>query len=253
MSKLIAAIARCATVVIVWLVLAGALPVHAKSVEPDCMSDAIIVLDASASMSRKSRAGALSRRIQQVRRALAIVLPQIERHRNLGLIVYGPLIGASHLFSPGCSNIELRIPPQLQAAQRIIGEVNALVPAGITSLTDAVQRAAEALNYTQRPATILLLTDGQETCGGSPCRVARQLQSTAHGLKVHVIHYDGAHQMDQSLPVKGAACFPDETGGAYVPDATLEELVAAFRKTLGCLMLSHAWKPRIRRKSLHAP
>jgi Mg-chelatase subunit ChlD len=47
--------------------------------------------------------------------------------------------------------------------------VNALTPAGRTPLASAVQQAAEVLDYRSKPGLIVVVTDGEETCGGAPC------------------------------------------------------------------------------------
>ena len=40
-----------------------------------------------------------------------------------------------------------------------------------------------------RQQAIVLLTDGKETCGGSPCQLAGTLAAEAHDLTVHVIGF----------------------------------------------------------------
>ena len=60
----------------------------------------------------------------------------------------------------------------------IMNAVNALVPAGKTPLTSAVEQAAEVLNYRAKPGVIVVVTDGEETCGGAPCALAKQLHLT---------------------------------------------------------------------------
>lgn len=77
--------------------------------------------------------------------------------RNLGLIVFGP--GSRN----ACENIDIRLPPARNSAARIMVEVDSVQPYGQTPLTSAVAAAAEALNYRNRPAVIVLLTDGEET------------------------------------------------------------------------------------------
>lgn len=209
---------------------------------PSCTDDAIIVFDASGSMSGMLRTGVRESRIDRVRRALEIILPEIERHRNLGLIVYGPVIGADLQVEPQCTNIEMRVAPQPAAAAQIISEVNNLVPSGVTPLTDAIEMAALALGYRQKPATVLLFTDGQETCGGQPCQTVRRLVSEARGLTMHVVNY--AIRDPYGIQAQfGSACIAEESGGIYVPAETLEELVAAFRKALGCPLLTQADAP----------
>jgi Ca-activated chloride channel family protein len=211
---------------------------NAKAADPPgCTDDAMIVFDASGSMSGMLRTGVRVSRIDLVRQALEIVLPQIERHRSLGLLVYGPQQGTLDNPRAQCSNIELRFAPQPNAAQTIIDQVNALVPSGVTPLTDAIVEAAEVLQYRTKPATIVLFTDGQETCGGTPCKTVAAMLSQAHALRIHVINY-AIRDPYGILKRFGTRCIADQTGGHYVPAATLDELVAAFRKVLGCPLLT---------------
>jgi Ca-activated chloride channel family protein len=79
-------------------------------------------------------------RIDEVRAALAQVLPNATKHRRVGLITYGP--GPYNQ-----CNVKLDLKPTPDAARLIMGAVNALVPAGKTPLTSAVEQAAEVLNY----------------------------------------------------------------------------------------------------------
>src|SRR5690606_41646884 len=65
--------------------------------------------------------------------------------------------------------VELNLRPEPNAAKRIMQEVEALTPAGKTPLTAAVEQAADVLDYRQKPGVVVVLTDGEETCGGSPC------------------------------------------------------------------------------------
>ncbi|MEZ5826906.1 MAG: VWA domain-containing protein [Hyphomicrobiales bacterium] len=57
-----------------------------------CTEDAMIVFDASGSMSGNTVQGLFSdiTRIDEVRKALAQVLPQAAKFRKIGLITYGP-------------------------------------------------------------------------------------------------------------------------------------------------------------------
>ena len=68
-------------------------------------------------------------------------------------------------------------------------EVNALSPAGKTPLTAAVRNAAEVLDYRHNPGVVVVLADGEETCGGSPCDLGKELHASAVNLTVHIIGY----------------------------------------------------------------
>lgn len=208
----------------------------------ECTEDAMLVFDGSGSMAEMGYNGLDVPRINDARRALHRVLPPIAQVRRLGLIVYGPGGGES------CSRVDLRLSPQRDAAGRILAEIDELVPDGNTALTRAVRRAAEALDYRNRPGTVVLVTDGKETCGGATCQLAAELAAEAPGLTVHVIGFrvrgdffnweggDGNPEVDEVPAV--AQCLADRTGGLYVSTETTEELEAALRKTLDCPIYS---------------
>jgi Ca-activated chloride channel family protein len=120
----------------------------------NCAKDAMIVFDASGSMTGMGFGETAVRRIEQVRRALAEVQPVVAPTRNLGLVVFGP--GKRD----ACENVDLKLRPGPNSAARIMSEVDLLQPYGQTPLTSAVGAAAEVLQFREKPAVIVLLTDG---------------------------------------------------------------------------------------------
>jgi Ca-activated chloride channel homolog len=209
----------------------------ARAEEPErkpCIEDAMLVFDASGSMAGNVNQGiaTIMPRIDAVRSALATVLPAVTRLRRVGLITYGP--GPYQQ-----CNVELNLKPTPNAAELIMHEVNALTPSGKTPLTSAVRQAAEVLDFRTKPGVIVVLTDGEETCGGSPCELGKELHAAAVNLTIHVIGFrmkNFSWTGEQSiLDVK---CLADQNGGLYVSADTEQELTEALEKTLGCPMLS---------------
>lgn len=206
-----------------------------------CNSDAMIVFDGSGSMSEMGFNLLDEPRIFGARRAIRDTVPKISLTRDLGLIIYGPGSG------DGCSNVDLRFAPVADAAGRIIADVDALVPAGNTPLTDSVRLAARVLDYRTRPGVVVLITDGKETCGGAPCQLAAELSREGIDLTVHVIgfqvrgdHFSYPNQASEDY-VRGrtvARCLADLTGGEYFSTETVDELVEALRVALGCPSVS---------------
>ena len=117
----------------------------------------------------------------------------------------------------------------------IMSVVNALNPAGKTPLVEAVQRAAEVLAY---QGTIVLLTDGEETCGGAPCELGKSLKANKQ-LTVHVVGYQlKAFRWTGAQSFLDAKCLAEETRGLYITAENRQDLIEAFEKTLGCPMMS---------------
>lgn len=207
----------------------------AENKEPSpCNEDAMLVFDASGSMAGNLNQGIATTipRINEVRSALAEVLPTITRFRRVGLITYGP--GPYQQ-----CNVQLAFKPTPDAAGLIMQEVNTLSPAGKTPLAAAVEQAAEVLDYRNKPGLIVVLTDGEETCGGMPCELGKQLHASATQLTVHVIGFrmkDFSWTGEQSiLDVK---CLAEQNGGLYISADVKQDLIDALEKTLGCPMLS---------------
>ena len=199
-----------------------------------CTEDAMIVFDASGSMSGNQTLGIPNSRprIDEVRAALGRVLPTASKHRRVGLITYGP--GPYNQ-----CNVKLDFKPMADAFKPIMRAVNGLVPAGKTPLTSAVQQAAEVLNYRSKPGVIVLVTDGEETCGGAPCELAKQLRLLADQLTIHVIAFRYEHfSWTGGNTGVDLMCLANENRGIYARANSEEDLVEAFEKTLDCPMIS---------------
>jgi Ca-activated chloride channel family protein len=201
---------------------------------PYCTEDAMIVFDASGSMAGNTVQGLFSdkSRIGEVRAALAQVLPEVTRFRRVGLITYGP--GPYQ----HC-NVRLNFPPEPKASQRILQVVNAINPAGKTPLVNAVVTAARIFEHVSAPGTIVLLTDGEETCGGDPCELGKLLKQKGEHITVHVIGYQlRSFRWTGAQSYLDTKCLAEETGGYYITADNRQDLIDAFRKTLGCPMMS---------------
>lgn len=193
----------------------------------------MLVFDASGSMMSADKDLDGLKRIDRVREAMRKIVPSVAPKRRLGLVTYGP--GPANK----CENIKLEFRPLPNAGDRILEVVEALRPDGRTPLTRAVRQAAEILDYRKRPAVIVLLTDGEETCGGATCALAKSLKEQSAATTVHVVSY----RIKESLGPDGifeARCLADETGGLYIATETTDELIAALEKTLGCPLVTDA-------------
>lgn len=231
--------ARTAALALAALIAASAAAQAADEPRIPCTEDAMIVFDASGSMAGNTVQGLFSdiTRIDEVRKALAQVLPGAAKFRKIGLITYGP--GPYEQ-----CNVTLDFPPTPNAAERIMSVVNKINPAGKTPLVEAVKQAAKVLDHRSEKGVIVLLTDGEETCGGAPCDLGKVLEANSRRLTVHVVGYQlrGFRWTgDQSyLAVK---CLAEETGGLYITAENRQDLIEAFEKTLGCPMMSSAGAP----------
>jgi Ca-activated chloride channel family protein len=208
----------------------------AEEREP-CTEDAMIVFDASGSMSGNGwgygseTAGVVSR-IDKVRATLAEVLPSVTRFRRVGLITYGPGVWNQ-------CNVHLDLAPAANAAAPIMAAINALTPAGKTPLTAAVKQAADVLDFRAKPGLIVVVTDGEETCGGSPCDLGKTLSAEAAQLTIHIIGLRvKGYTWTGEQSVVETKCLAERNRGHYLTVETQDELMQALEKTLGCPMVT---------------
>jgi Ca-activated chloride channel family protein len=177
--------------------------------------DTIIVVDASNSMWGQVDGVA---KIEIARKVFADLLRDWPADRRLGVIAYG------HRRKGDCTDIEPIIPLGPLDADSAIARISALTPTGRTPLTDAVEQAADALRYRDVPATVVLLTDGIETCDRDPCALAESLERGGVGFTAHVIGFDVAAEDQPAI-----ACIAERTGGRFLPAEGADQLEEALR------------------------
>jgi len=120
-----------------------------------------------------------------------------------GLIAYG------HRERGNCADIEtLALPGDGTDIAKVM---SGLSPIGKTPLSEAVRQAAAHLRFTEEAATVVLLSDGVETCNADPCAVGAELEALGLDFTAHVIGFDIAEGDKAQLQ-----CLANATGGQYV-------------------------------------
>jgi Ca-activated chloride channel family protein len=175
----------------------------------------ILVLDASNSMWGQIAGEA---KITIARRVVGDLLASLPGDQELGLTLYG------HRREGDCTDIETVVPPGPGTRDAIAAAVNAAKPKGKTPMTDAVIAAAEALGYRDQPATVILVSDGVETCAPDPCAAAAALEAAGAAFTAHVIGFD----ITDEIALGQMRCLAEGTGGTFRPAADADELAAAL-------------------------
>jgi Ca-activated chloride channel family protein len=175
--------------------LLAASPVHAAE-------KVILVLDASGSMWGQI---AGKPKIQIAREVIDGILKDWKADNEIGLIAYG------HRKKGDCSDIETLVPVGKLNNQAFSKAVNDLNPRGKTPLSDAVRKAAETLKYTEEKATVILVSDGKETCNADPCAVAAELEKAGVDFTAHVVGFDVSEKQGLSQ----LQCLASNTGGEF--------------------------------------
>ncbi|MFJ9612742.1 vWA domain-containing protein [Streptomyces noursei] len=176
-------------------------------------SGLVMVLDSSGSMAGSDGAG--STRIAAARRAVGTLVDGLPEGYPTGLRVYGA-------DKPkGCDDTRLAQPVAPLDRDGLKKAVAGVRPQGDTpiglSLTKAVQDLPESAAGGVGKRTIVLISDGEDTCHTpSPCQVASQLATSGGDLHIDVVGFQVAGSARAQLE-----CIAKSGNGQYydAPDA----------------------------------
>ena len=179
---------------------------------------AIIILDGSGSMWAQIEGKA---RIEIARETLSKVLAGVPDELELGFMSYG------HREKGSCDDIELLVPPGAGTVAAISKAAAGITPKGKTPISAAVKLAAEELKYTEDKATVILITDGLETCEADPCALASTLESQGVDFTTHVVGFGLTDEEGKQV-----ACLAENTGGKYIAAGDETALTEALKTTV---------------------
>ena len=162
---------------------------------------AVIIFDASGSMWGQINGKA---KIEIARDALKNVVKEWNPSVELGLTVYG------HRSKGDCNDIETVIPVGKIDKNRVIKTVMGIKPKGKTPISRSLRKVAYEIKYTEEKATIILISDGKETCDPDPCGTAKELEKEGIDFVTHVIGFNVDKKTDKQLE-----CIASATGGEY--------------------------------------
>jgi Mg-chelatase subunit ChlD len=103
-----------------------------------------------------------------------------------------------------------------------------LRPTGQTPIAFALNQAANDFGSLQSDRTVVLVSDGIESCGGDPVTAAYALRQ--QGIVVHLIGFGLGSSADQDAASLQAIA--NASGGRYVTAGSAEELKAALAETV---------------------
>jgi Ca-activated chloride channel family protein len=191
------------------LALAAGLASHAAA------DEAILVLDASGSMWGQVEGRT---KVEIARDVVGTLLDTLPAERRLGLMAYG------HHRRGDCGDIELVAPVGAERAS-MRDTVNRLNAFGMTPISESVRRAAVELRYTEQKATVILVSDGEETCSADPCAVGAALEEAGVDFTAHIIGFDIPTEAGRA----DLQCLADTTGGRFVLASNAAELSDALQ------------------------
>lgn len=201
----------------------------AASVEGADTGPIMLILDASGSMVRDTTTGRT--RMDDARDAMSAAIDMLPDDAEVGLLVFGTGTGNSDAErAQGCQDV--KTVHELGALDRpaMQTSVKGVKASGFTPLGPSLRMAADMLPASG-PATIVLVSDGVDTCSPPPaCEVASELRSHNPGLTIHAVGFaiDDDEQAQQQLQCVGRV-----GGGGFVSAANVHQLGARIAAAAG--------------------
>lgn len=173
----------------------------------------VVVFDASGSMRHPAETSAklqsLTRQVEAARRsgnAIGMIALSFALNAELAKLgsqesrMYAAKKAVTSLVhkTPADMNIGLVVLKKCPSAQKyrfyapnernqFLGEINRLSPKEGTPLGSGLAKAGQMVDGVKKPATIIVISDGEESCHADPCAIARRLAANKPYLTINVV------------------------------------------------------------------
>ncbi len=205
-------------------------------------TDVEFVFDVSGSMAKELNG---EKQIDIARKALINNLKQIPAEQLVAVRVFAHRVEQTNK-EESCKDTELIFPFAKADTGSIALALSSLSPKGYTPIAYSLEKAAEdmiAAGKSREPErVIILLSDGEETCGGDPVAVLQRLKDQGFKVIVHTIgfnvndvarkqlqdiaNFSGGKYFDATDATKLGEAFEEATKETYLIEKNKEEIDA---------------------------
>lgn len=178
----------------------------------------VLVVDASSSMLADDAPGP---RIDAAKRAAGGLVEALPDDAVLGLVTYGTSTDDQPSSqTAGCRDVTTLAEPRELGEdthrETVETAIDGLTPRGYTPIAEAIRAAAELLP--DGDAAVIVVSDGEDSCGEPPCEVAAELHEQNPGLTISTVGFKTA--------ADELACIARTTGGLFVTADDADKLTS---------------------------
>ena len=193
--------------------------------KPSQQANIAFILDASGSMAAPLAVG--KTKLDVAKEVLPALIADVAPEVNGALWIYGHRL-PDEPKEESCQDIERVFALSAIDANAYAQAITRIAARGYTPIADTLVSAARDLPADPGQSnSIVLISDGQETCGGDPCTVAAALKESGADVTIHVIGYDVDEETRQQLE-----CIARASGGTYRDAANADLLKEAVSGAL---------------------
>ncbi|MEL6924239.1 MAG: VWA domain-containing protein, partial [Bacteroidota bacterium] len=179
-----------------FLLLSVCLAAQSSSISP-----VVYIYDASGSMWGQLEGNTKQQIASSV---LSDALDRLPADQAVGLVAYG------HRRKGDCEDVETLVEMTNTDKDRIRQSLQSIKPLGKTPLAFSAKKVIDELKTSGRRATIVLITDGIEVCGGDLCAVVTAAKAAGVDFKLHIVGFGLKEGETEQLQ-----CAATAGGGAY--------------------------------------
>ncbi|GAA0877110.1 hypothetical protein GCM10009119_00780 [Algoriphagus jejuensis] len=184
--------------------------------ENEQQSPILLIYDASGSMWAAMEG---KTRVEIAREVLSSTVSNLPESQQIGLIAYG------HRQKGDCKDVEYLVDLSNSDKTEVITTIQKIMPLGMTPLAYSASLAVEDLKKSGKKATIILVTDGIESCDGDLCKVISDAKATGIDFKLHIIGF--GLKDEETAPLKCASLAGD---GQYFDAKDTQGLIGSLEQ-----------------------
>ena len=158
-------------------------------------------------------------KIQVAKEVMTTLLKETPEGIDCGIMVYG------HRKKGDCADIEMIVPIGPLQKEAAIEKINRISPKGKTPISASISMAVDKVKGHEAASTIVLVSDGIETCGKDPCAVVKKLKESGVNFIMHVVGFNVKADAAKQL-----ACIAEAGGGNYFSTTNAADLLAAMNQ-----------------------
>ena len=163
------------------------------------------------------------KRLDDAKQAVTQVIPQLPPDVRVGFVVFDDCRAIQDFGFFGAAD-----------RPRLISLIQGKTARGGTPLARAIETAANGLRSAN--GTIVVFSDGRDSCGGNICAVAQRLHAAKPGVKIHLV--DVAGTADEST------CLATITGGKIYSATSAQAALDAFTDATTSVQVPLQCRPR---------
>jgi len=196
-------------------VFAQPMQIYAQAQQPQ--KSVMIILDSSYSMSESLPTG--ESKMAAAKRVILDFMKQLPPDVHVGLRVYGN--------AEECDSTRQLLPIGVNNRNYLASQMVGIRPTGFTPISYTLGRSIQEDFYgIPGEKSIILVSDGMETCGADPCGVAVAMVRHGIDVKINVVGF-GIQELEASRQLK---CVAMSTFGKFYTAQTAAELANSLNQ-----------------------